>query len=162
MARFLSVPACLCLLLLSACTPRLQNLPGLSRPTTFAAGQSWLVQGRDGERLVSAEVATGRFGTYDMDRSDVPAGGEQASIRVRSNLTPVMTLRLLFPGSTPMIVQTVATGETDFLWNAGQAGAVYRCRVRAGEPGLDYLSGDFVRVEEGKEVPLGSCGVRRR
>lgn len=165
MARLsLAAAACLSLLFLGACTPRLSALPGLSRPASsaFTAQQRWLAQGYEEGRLVSAEVETGLFALYDMDRSDVPAGGEQASVRVRSNLNPVMTLRLLFPGSTPMVVQTVATGEANFLWNAGRPGALYRCRVLARDPGVDYISGDFARVEEGREVPLGSCGVRRR
>ncbi|GMA13717.1 hypothetical protein E5F05_15495 [Deinococcus metallilatus] len=154
MARF--PLACLFLLTLSACTL------SPSRSTPFAAGQNWLAQGYDNGQLTSAEVATGRFSTYDMDRSDVPAGSEKASVKVRSNLNPVMTLRLLFPGGTPMIVQTLSTGETDFLWNAGMAGAIYRCRVLARDAGITYISGDFVRVDQGKEVPLGSCGVRQR
>ncbi|GAA5513410.1 hypothetical protein Dcar01_02145 [Deinococcus carri] len=157
MARFpLAALACLSLLTLSACSLT------SSRPTTFAAGQNWLAQGYEGGQLTSAEVTTGRFSTYDMDRSDVPAGSEKASVKVRSNLNPVMTLRLLFPGGTPMLVQTVSTGQTDFLWNAGTAGVMYRCRVQAREAGINYVSGDFTRVEQGREVPLGTCGVRRR
>ncbi|EYB66614.1 hypothetical protein DEIPH_ctg084orf0031 [Deinococcus phoenicis] len=157
MARFpLAALACLSLLTLSACSLT------SSRPTTFAAGQNWLAQGYDGGQLTSAEVATGRFSTYDMDRSDVPAGSEKARVKVRSNLNPVMALRLLFPGGTPMLVQTVSTGQTDFLWNAGTAGVMYRCRVQTGDVNVTYISGDLVRVDQGREVPLGSCGVRRR
>lgn len=152
----------LALLTLSACTPSLSGRLSRPAPGTFAAGQRWLVQGYEGEQLRSAEVETGRFGTYDMEPSDVPSGSQKGSVRVRSNLNPVNTLRLLFPGSTPMLVQPVGSAQTDFLWNAGVAGATYRCRVQAGGAGVDYLSGDLVRVENGREVPLGSCGVRRR
>ncbi len=135
------------------------SLVNRAQPTTFGPDQTWNVQGKDGETLVYATVNTRSFSEFSMDRPELT--GPQAKVRVRSNIEPLLSVRLLFPGATPLIVQEVQTTRTDFTWNGGVAGRLYRCRVtpRAGQQD-EWLIGELTRVDQGQDTALGGCTIQ--
>lgn len=134
------------------------SLLGRAQPATFGPEQTWNVQGRDGDALVYASVNTRSFSEYTLDRPEF--SGPQAKVKVRSNLDPLLAVRLLFPGGVPMVVQQVESAQTDFTWNGGSAGLLYRCRVTPRPEQDQWLLGELTRTDQGKESVLGGCTIQ--